>query len=192
MARRHPVRTRISVAVALLSLCLGLALARCTPVGGGGGTAQRQDASLTVTPNGGEAQKYDYDANINEIAMTPPAGGVFEASFTQGDPRLQLKVRINSEHVEEGQQVRFPLSGGLTSGDVLVTAEYQGRTYRSDFPTTTGDMTMEILNVTEDAVDFRCSMSLTLGSEAPATLNVVGFLEAHYGDTAFVEDAGFE
>lgn len=182
------MRTYVSMGVALCSLVLGLALATCGPNPPG---TPEGDASVRITPSGGTQQSFDHEAGRSEIQVTPPAGGTFTASFTYQDPSMQLSIRVDGNHVAEGARVTFPVQSPYTTADMLMTLSFQGRTYSSDQPGAGGDITLEILKVTEDAVDFRGSFNVTLAAQDGTTAAVVGFLEAHEGDTSAAgEDGG--
>ena len=183
----HQHRARhLAVAAAGVAWALHMA---CGPTATSTGQG---DASVRVTPMGGTETAFNHAQGRSEVSITPPAGGIFTASFVHNDPSLALSIRVDSHAVEEGDLVRFPLGGTVSNNDLLVQLDYQGRTYRSDTGSASGDMTFEVLQVTDETVDFRGSFNVVLATTDGTTATVIGFLEAHEGSGSFTaRDAGF-
>jgi hypothetical protein len=147
-----------------------LAAAECGELPGGGDDGAGS-ATVTITRDG-QDETLTHDPSLSDLSLTPPAQGVVELTFAYQDPAITVRLRVDGGAVSTGDTVTLP------SPDVELVVETDTGTFSSANDGSSGQVTFDQLDVTEDAASLAASFDATLADDEGATIAVVGDVDA--------------
>jgi len=161
-------------------VCSLVALTACTT---GTGDFDEGTADITVEREGEEPLRLVHDPELSQVTLTPPTEGTVELDFTYQDPLVTLRLVVNTEVVDEGEEVALPVTAPRTADDLLLTLEIDDALFTSDDPGAAGSVLFDVLFVDEEAgaADVIATIEATLVG-AGATVSVSGHVEARVGE----------
>jgi hypothetical protein len=147
----------------LSSSLLVVALTGCIP----GLTGDNSDAQLTLTPSVGTPLSLTHDPLTSTVSLSPPSNGRLQLTFSSADPDVTVAMALDGNAHAEGDAIALP------TGDVVITAHFNGQ----DFTDPTGTLTVDALALDEPngtaALNTRLDVTLQGNGD---TLNITGFI----------------
>jgi hypothetical protein len=141
-------------------------------------------ADVTIVRGEEEPVRLVHDPLLSQVALSPPAEGFMQLTFTYQDPLVYITLDVNGNALEEGQQVDIPLTE-LTNEDANIDVEWESVQYSSALDNAEGYLSYEVLYHDDNNGEVRVSFDVllhptTATDEEP--INISGFVEGVAGD----------
>jgi hypothetical protein len=143
-------------------------------------------ADVTIVRGEEEPLRLIHDPLLSQVALSPPAEGFMELTFTYQDPLVYITMDINGNALTEGQQVDLPLTE-LTSEDANIDVEWDMTTYSSALTNAEGYLSYEILYYDDTDANVRIAFDVLLHpttADDAEPINISGFIEGLAGQAS--------
>ena len=130
-----------------------------------------------------------HDPLLSQVALSPPAEGVMELTFTYQDPLVYVTLDVNGNAINEGDEIDME-SAERNDADANIEVEYDNVMYSSATNGAEGFLKYEILYFDDANGEVRVSFDVLL---SPTTdtgaepINVSGYVEGVAGDPVQLE-----
>jgi len=141
-------------------------------------------ADVTLVRGAEEPLRLFHDPLESQVALSPPAEGVMELTFTYQDPLVYFTLDVNGNAITEGQEIDME-SADRNDADANIEVEFDTVQYSSATGNAEGFLTYDILYFDdvngEVRVTFDVLLSPTTATDAEP-INVSGYIEGVAGD----------
>jgi hypothetical protein len=140
-------------------------------------------ADVTLVRGEEEPLRLVHDPFLSQVALSPPAEGFMELTFTYQDPLVYITMDINGNALTEGQQVELPLTD-LTNDDANIDVEWDTTSYSSALTNAEGYLSYEILYYDDTDANVRVTFDVLLHpttADDAEPINISGFVEGLAG-----------
>lgn len=142
------------------------------------------NADVTIVRGEDEPVRLVHDPLLSQVALSPPAEGFMQLTFTYQDPLVYITLDVNGNALQEGQQVDLPLAE-LTNEDANIDVEWEAVQYSSALENAEGYLSYEVLYYDDNNGDVRVSFDVLLHPTTDTSaepINISGFVEGVAGD----------
>ena len=171
---------KIILSFLFLNVALVLTGAECADLS----AADTGSADVTIVRGEDEPVRLVHDPLLSQVALSPPAEGFMQLTFTYQDPLVYITLDVNGNALEAGQQVDLPLTE-LTNEDANIDVEWEGVQYSSALDSAEGYLSYEVLYHDDSNGEVRAAFDVLLHPTTATDaepINISGFVEGVAGD----------
>ena len=171
---------KIQHAILFLAMTLVFTGAQCADLA----ATDTGTADVTLVRGEEEPLRLVHDPLLSQVALSPPAEGAMELTFTYQDPLVYITLEVNGNAITEGDEVDME-SAERNNADANIEVEYDTVMYSSATDGAEGYLKYEILYFDDTNGEVRVSFDVLLSPTTDTSaepINISGYVEGVAGD----------
>lgn len=171
---------KIQHAILFLAMTLVFTGAQCADLA----ATDTGAADVTLIRGEEEPLRLVHDPLLSDVALSPPAEGVMELTFTYQDPLVYVTLDVNGNAINAGDEIDME-SADRNDADANIEVDYDTTMYSSATVGAEGYLKYEILYFDDTNAEVRVSFDVLLPPTTDTSaepINISGYVEGIAGD----------